>query len=450
MAKVSMIITAYNIERYIDQCLRSVAVQTESDIEIIVVDDGSTDGTAERIAAFAAEDPRCVPVLLPSNSPGGVATAANAGLDRATAEWVGFVDGDDYVESTMVSRLLAAAREHDADLAMCQYQEVTDGGETRPPADAHRWRGLASGPHLLDIPTTKQFLRFIAVPWRKLYRRSLLESGGIRFPVGDFFFEDNPFHWYVLTSARSIVVVPEVLCYHRVERPGQTMATADPRLFRIFRHHDIIRAWLVEQDRLVALGVPLLEWVISQAEWISARTPKSLRRELFDTLRPIVAQYDAFMVEMALQDGAKGNYARQWCAALVKENFPRFAMVLAGRPDTDSYLRTGLYHLRYSGLRHTLSLTNRVLRQRAEVLPAIRMLRRRAMAGAQAHSHADLMFALTVLQQQIEQIERRLAEGAGGDGPPGDRWDGACTAPRAMAPDPARRMDGPLQVASGA
>ena len=82
--------------------------------------------------------------------------------------------------------------------------------------------------------TRRQFLRFIAVPWRKLYRRSLLEDHAIRFPVSDSFYEDNPFHWFSVISARSIAVVPEVLCYHRVGRAGQTMATADERLFQIF------------------------------------------------------------------------------------------------------------------------------------------------------------------------------------------------------------------------
>ena len=84
MADVSVIVTAYNIEDYIEQCLDSVAGQTLSDIEVLVVDDGSSDSTPQKIAEFCDSDPRFIPVLLPENSPGGVATAANAGLDRAT------------------------------------------------------------------------------------------------------------------------------------------------------------------------------------------------------------------------------------------------------------------------------------------------------------------------------------------------------------------------------
>ena len=97
VADLSIIVTAYNIEDYIEQCLDSVAAQTLSDLEVLVVDDGSSDSTPQKIVEFCAGDPRFIPMLLPENSPGGVATAANAGLDRATSPWVGFVDGDDYV-----------------------------------------------------------------------------------------------------------------------------------------------------------------------------------------------------------------------------------------------------------------------------------------------------------------------------------------------------------------
>jgi len=212
MARLSIVVTAYNIEGYLQQCLESVAAQTFADIEVLVVDDGSTDRTPELISSFAEGDARFVPILLGENSPGGVATAANAGLDRATGEWVGFVDGDDFIEPTMFESLVKAATSHHADLAMCQYREVTaDGLESRDPADVRRWNQLSPDRHYLDVTATKRFLRFIAVPWRKLYRRSLLESNDIRFPMGDYFYEDNPFHWFALLSAQSIAVVPQAL-----------------------------------------------------------------------------------------------------------------------------------------------------------------------------------------------------------------------------------------------
>ncbi len=434
MADLSIIVTAYNIEDYIEQCLDSVAAQTLSDLEVLVVDDGSSDSTPQKIVEFCAGDPRFIPVLLPENSPGGVATAANAGLDRATAPWVGFVDGDDYVEPTMFERLVDAAAGCDADLAMCQYQEVVDGsGERRDPADAHRWAELTASCYELDVQTRRQFLRFIAVPWRKLYRRSLLENNAIRFPVSDGFYEDNPFHWFAVISARSIAVVPEVLCYHRVGRTGQTMATADERLFQIFRHHDTIHTWLAGRRLLDVYETTLLGWVISQMEWIAQRTPPQLRRALFDTLVPIFAQYSEAAVAIAVREGNKGMTALRLSTAVSKREYGSFARTLASRPDSSNPVITAAFHLKHSGVRHTAVLAGRYIRN---VLHGGRLSRtvsrvdvgrpRAAPAGRDVRPDGD-----TAAAPRRGQPARR-------DGGPA-HWRSSTASPNS-APDPNRRQ----------
>jgi glycosyltransferase involved in cell wall biosynthesis len=410
VADVSVIVTAFNIENYIEQCLDSVAAQTLSDIEVLVVDDGSSDSTPQKIADFCAGDPRFIPVLLPENSPGGVATAANAGLDRATSRWVGFVDGDDYVEPTMFERLVTAAAGCDADLAMCEYQEVVDGsGERRDPADAHRWAELTESCYKLDVQARRQFLRFIAVPWRKLYRRSLLEDNGIRFPVSDSFYEDNPFHWFAVISARSIAAVPEVLCYHRVGRTGQTMATADERLFQIFRHHDTIHTWLAKRRLLDVYESTLLGWVISQMEWISRRTPPQLRRTLFDTLVPIFAEYSESAIASALREGNKGAAAVRLSNAVSKREYGSFVRILASRPDSRNPLVTAAFHLRHSGARHTAVLAGRYIRNLLYGRRLPRTVSRVTRIGREPRQQ-DVMFGLMVIQQRLRGVDSRLGE----------------------------------------
>jgi glycosyltransferase involved in cell wall biosynthesis len=410
VAEVSIIVTAFNIERYIEQCLDSVAAQTLGDIEVLVVDDGSSDSTPEKIQAFCDTDPRFVPVLLGTNSPGGVATAANAGLDRATAPWVGFVDGDDYVEPTMFERLVGAATGCDADLAICDYQEVVDGsGELRAPADAHRWAELTAPCYTLDVQTRRQLLRFIAVPWRKLYRRSMLADNAIRFPVSEAFYEDNPFHWYSVISARSIAVVPEVLCYHRVGRTGQTMATVDERLFQIFRHHDTIHAWLDAKGLLEVYQSNLLGWVISQMEWIGRSTPPSLRRRLFDTLVPIFTAYSLDAIATALREGNKGVTAQRLSAAVAKQEYGSFVRTLTRRPDADNPLISAAFHLRHSGVRHTTLLAGRYLRNHLQGRPVTQAFSRVARVGREVRL-PDVLFGLMVIQQQLGRIEDQLAE----------------------------------------
>jgi len=419
---VSIIVTTYNIEAYVEECLESVAAQTLQDLEVLVVDDGSSDSTPEKVTAFCARDPRFVPVLLGTNSPGGVATAANAGLDRATGRWIGFVDGDDFVEPRMFERLVEAAESCDADLAMCEYQEVVDGtGERRDPADAHRWAGLTTRCQPLDVPTRKQVLRFIAVPWRKLYRRSLLEEHAIRFPVSDGFYEDNPFHWFTVLSARSLAVVPEVLCYHRVGRAGQTMATVDVRLFQLFSHHDTIHAWLTERRLLEVYETSLLGWVISQMEWIARRTPGPLQRTLFDTLVPVFAQYTPETVAAALREGGKGSTAQRLSAAVRKREFGSFVRTLTTRPGSNNPLVTAGFHLRHSGVQHTVTLTGRYLRNALQGGAVTRVARRVSRVRRREPSRQDLMFGLMVIQQrldglagQLAQLEDRFEERSGG------------------------------------
>jgi glycosyltransferase involved in cell wall biosynthesis len=410
VADISIIVTAYNIEDYIEQCLDSVAAQTLGDIEVLVVDDGSTDSTPQRIVDFCAADPRFLPVLLPDNSPGGVATAANAGIDRATAEWVGFVDGDDYVEPTMFERLLNAAATCDADLAMCDYQEVVDGsGERRDPADAHRWAELTASCYQLDVQARKLFLRFIAVPWRKLYRRSFLEDNAIRFPVSDGFYEDNPFHWFAVVSARSMAVVPEVLCYHRVSRSGQTMAAADERLFQIFSHHDTIHAWLVGRRLLEVYEPSLIGWVISQMEWIAQRTPPSLRRKLFDILVPIFAQYSEPSIASGLREGNKGVTAQRLSAAVSKREYGSFARTLASRPGSNNPVIKAAFHLRHSGVRHTTVLAGRYIRNRLHRSRLSRTVGPAPRVGRERRQQ-DVLFGLMVIQQRLRDMDSRLGD----------------------------------------
>lgn len=412
MAELSIVVTAYNVAPYLRQCLESIAAQTLTDIEVIVVDDGSDDASPQIIQEFAGRDERFVAVLLPDNSPGGVATAANAGLDRATAPYVGFMDGDDYCEPTMFATLLGAARGADADLAMCQYEEVDPDGQHRPPADAGRWATLEGTVFTLDTPARKRFLRFIAVPWRKVYRRDLLERHGIRFPVGDRFYEDNPFHWFVLLTARSIAVVPEVLCYHRVGRSGQTMAAADERLFKIFDHHATIRAWLLERGLLDEFATSLLGWVISQAEWISERTPPELQRTLFDVLVPIVALYPPATVTAALHEGQKGQRAHRLTDTLTRADLAAFRRVLSGDPPEERSTARLLaaktaHHLRESGPRRTAQIVARYTGQRLRSTGIGDLVRRNSRASVRT---SDVMFALVVLERRLDQIDASIAE----------------------------------------
>ncbi len=116
---ISVIVPAYNIEAYIERCLESIINQTYKLLEIIVVDDGSQDTTASKVSVFAAQDER---IRLIRKKNGGVTSARLAGVQAATGEYIGFVDGDDLIDSDMYEHLLNNAVKYHADISHCGYQ----------------------------------------------------------------------------------------------------------------------------------------------------------------------------------------------------------------------------------------------------------------------------------------------------------------------------------------
>ena len=124
--KISIIVPAYNIEAPLPRCLDSLLAQEYADLEIIVVNDGSKDGTAAVMDAYAAKDSR-IKAIHKEN--GGVTSARLRGLAEATGEWIGFCDGDDFVEPNMYARLMANALEHNAVISHCGYKMMFPSGK---------------------------------------------------------------------------------------------------------------------------------------------------------------------------------------------------------------------------------------------------------------------------------------------------------------------------------
>lgn len=413
MPRISVILTAYNIEKYIAESLSSITGQTLEDIEIIVVDDGSTDTTPQIIRDYASRDPRIKPILFPENSIGGVASAANAGIDAAKGDFIGFADGDDCYAPDMFAKLWRAAIETNSELAMCRYTLLDEAdGSVVEPAEAVRWRSYPRQVAIdLNLSARKEMLRFISVPWRKLYRRDLIERAELRFPVGDFFFEDNPFHWMSVIEANRLVLVPERLCQHRVERAGQTMATVDERLLRIFQHHDIIRDWLVQRGSLIDYHDDLLGWISQQLSWVSLRAEGDIRRRLFDLLVPLIAQYSLSEIEDYARINGRGRTV-QMLEALKATDYTRFSQAAGsasklsrrGRASAGASLwRRGLHHLKHTGVLQTARMTGSYMSERI----GLRRLES-SMTMQEKLSNQDLMMALVVLQRDIRSLRQEV------------------------------------------
>lgn len=266
---ISFIITTFNIAPYIGRCLESLRECVRPGDQVIIVDDGSTDATEAVVRAFLDDEGfgtsvQVTLVWLGVNTIGGVGIAGNIGLDQVERETVFFVDGDDYLIPDGFHR---ARRDHEAqghDIHFTDYLEFDQkAGKTKLPADARKWAQLDNP----MTPLARQLagIGLIAVPWRKFYRTEFLRRHRIRFPEGDFFFEDNPFHWQVCTLAQSIGFTHRVTCHHRINRPGQTMASTGVELAAFFTHFGTIRRALPE-DR-DDLRLQTVHWLVGNMSW---------------------------------------------------------------------------------------------------------------------------------------------------------------------------------------
>ena len=126
-SKISVIVPVYNVENYLAKCLDSLVNQTLEQIEIIVVNDGSTDDSDRIIQEYAQEFPDKIKSFNKEN--GGLSDARNFGIDRASGDYFGFVDSDDYVTETMFEEMLNLALKHDAEMVICNIQKVDEHGK---------------------------------------------------------------------------------------------------------------------------------------------------------------------------------------------------------------------------------------------------------------------------------------------------------------------------------
>ena len=128
MPCISVIVPTYNVLPYLDRSMTSLLGQTHRDLDILLIDDGATDGCAARCDAYARQDPRVRVVHQPN---GGLSAARNTGLDHAVGDFVAFLDPDDYADPHMLEQLLTTLTQAQADTCFCRYYDVSADGSVR-------------------------------------------------------------------------------------------------------------------------------------------------------------------------------------------------------------------------------------------------------------------------------------------------------------------------------
>ena len=290
-SKISIIIPAYNIEDYLGRTLDSVLAQTYKNLEILIVNDGSTDHTTEVIEDYTKKDSRIRGIHKEN---GGVTSSRLRGVQEATGEWIGFVDGDDVLEPWMYERLIANAVQYHADISHCGYQMVLPSGRVRLYHDTKEIIVQDHQRGIVDLLTCQKVEPGI---WNKLYRadlvKSVMASVGMNTEIKNT--EDLLMNFYLFRASQRSVF-EDVCPYHYIVRQGSAANSAvnEHQLLDPLRVRKILLAETAnnsEQHSIVANQLIRDLVTLTTMDASRARTLiKPIRKETRKQLRQMLPQ----------------------------------------------------------------------------------------------------------------------------------------------------------------
>lgn len=248
MAKVSVILPIYNVQDYLRECLDSVTGQTISDMEIICVNDGSTDHSLEIIEEYASKDNRLIIITGPN---GGYGKAMNKGLDYATGEYVGIVEPDDYVLPNMFEKLYQVASEYQLDFVKADFFRFTrdESGKERTVYEQIDHSGKRYG-ELLNPSEDPSTIRFMLNTWTGIYRLGFLNEHHIRHhETPGASFQDNGFYFQTFIYAKRAMILNQAYYMNRRDNPNSSVNNKE-KVYCMNIEYDWIRDILMQNREL--------------------------------------------------------------------------------------------------------------------------------------------------------------------------------------------------------
>lgn len=205
---ISIIIPVFNTRNYVTQCLESIKNQTMRNIEVLIIDDGSSDGSEDICDEFSSIDERFI-VIHQNNK--GLSAARNCGIEIAKGEYILFVDSDDYIKENLCEKTYKYAITHESDLIRFFYQEDTKQGIRFLKKQSSLPQGLIEN----DVDKLKVAYTSGAMVWKFLIKRSLFNNNELRFPL-NVIYEDMDFTTKLALSAERMFVMHECLYMYRI------------------------------------------------------------------------------------------------------------------------------------------------------------------------------------------------------------------------------------------
>ena len=230
MALVSIVVPVYNTQKYLKKCLDSLVEQTVQDIEIIAVNDGSTDESGMILETYQNQFPKKVKVISQENA--GISAARNKGIEAATGKYITFIDSDDSIDLQFCEKMLKKIEEEQLDVAVCDFYEVDEDSCEK------KYNKIIDFNSTTVYEESRLLFHVNTSPWNKLYRKEFLDDHKILFPLG-VKYEDAVFFQKILAKGGRIGKLNEALIFYLI-RSGSETTVVKENVVDIFKILDQI------------------------------------------------------------------------------------------------------------------------------------------------------------------------------------------------------------------
>lgn len=248
---VSVIVPVYNVEKYLSECIDSIRQQTYKNIEILIIDDGSTDGSANICDKFAQVDNR-IKVIHKKN--GGLSDARNVGICAASGEYLSFIDSDDYIESDMIECLYNSCIGHHADISICGRVCEIEGSENNFYLFTDFFGVLTSTEAVKDLLVQKNC---DSAAWDKLYKADLFTN--IRYPKG-VLHEDLNVTVQLLAQCRNVAYIDKALYHYRIRNGSICNQFFSEKKFDLYTQSCLTRDFINNNFRELSKEADFFVW----------------------------------------------------------------------------------------------------------------------------------------------------------------------------------------------
>ena len=287
--KISIVVPVYNVEQYLAQCLDSIISQTLSDIEVIVVNDGSTDGSLAIAQDYASKDSRIILIDKPN---AGYGHSMNCGFKRANGEYIGIVESDDCARPEMFERLYEQATRHKADAVRSNYFVMSNEGRDFGLIDI---LSLAHAPYYtsIDPKDYPDILRGSPAIWTTIYRSEFIRENNITFlETPGASYQDTGFILKVFAAATNVILMREAFLNYRIDNAGSSVKSG-AKVFCVCDEYASFEEFVSKRpDRARAFRFMIPAKKYETYLWNYNRLDSSLKAEFLFRMTEEFARYD--------------------------------------------------------------------------------------------------------------------------------------------------------------